>query len=90
MNMGFLETVFYVLSTEGQGGLYEYTAECIQKEKILTEKLEQAGIERGKMLDIDTASTDVEAAAELQGFINGWRLCNMLNDEMSFGAKKEV
>ena len=91
MNTDFLTRLWWACSSEsdfyhGEGmnlcEMYEHTEEKRQALRSFEEVVESIGLPMEQHNQIDDASEDTLNAAELQGFINGWRLCAMLQGEV--------
>ena len=91
MNTDFLTRLWWACSSEGSGPfreglnlseLYEHTEETQKTQRSFYEVMESAGLTQEQINQIDDASTDMLNTAELQGFINGWWLCKMLQNEL--------
>ncbi|MBD5101998.1 MAG: hypothetical protein HDT27_04730 [Subdoligranulum sp.] len=62
--------------------LYEITDEKQQADNALYEALRIHGCRAEDIDEINQAINNLEEACELQGFINGWRMCAMLEREL--------
>ena len=96
MGMDFLMRLWMELSgasteafAEGQNlkDLYEQTEDAKKTDIAFDKAVEKAGLARDVADDLDSASYERALMHEWQGFLNGWRLCAMLQSE-TLGERK--
>lgn len=91
MSKDFLTRLWWVCSAEDglckEGlnlcELYERTEEGKQAQQAFADVLDTFGLTPAQRTEVDNADNRQLDAAELQGFLNGWRLCAMLQGEVA-------
>lgn len=97
MDYGFSRRLYWLCSEQPDNGfqngfnlseLYERIEETSKEDHSFTEVVEGTGLDSGRKRELEYACADVSNAYELQGFINGFRLCWILQGEMEKPPQK--
>ena len=99
MSYEFLRRLFTSCGEEPSNGfpegtnlseLYEKIEETRKEDSAFTEVVEGTGLDFDAKQKLEDACCDVGNAHELQGFINGFRICAMLRGEVPEGGARRA